>query len=191
MRSPFPQLKDAQVIAQVIQGARPRRPTGDIRMQNYVWDLATCCWTKDPSLRPTADAIVEYLSNDGQWGSGAENRTKPSVPISRRVFVEKQEVVLDSPSFDPGHSSNPSTSSAISHASSPSFGSSNSAFIIHSPPFSMSNDSLFESFIRSPTSEFPLGYSPQFRLPHASSPSASDITSGYQVVSPPPQPVSA
>ncbi len=159
MQPPFPHLKDAQVIARVMQGARPRRPAGETRMQNYVWELSTRCWTKEPSSRPTADTIVQYLSYGGETSPSPDTylKTSPSaVPISRKVFAEKQESVplTEAAQYKPGHASNPSTSSSVTHASSsPSVASSSSPFVVHSPPLSFSSDSIFESFVRSPNAE--------------------------------------
>ncbi|KAI0783283.1 kinase-like domain-containing protein, partial [Abortiporus biennis] len=52
---PFPDLKDTQVVAQVIRGARPTRPrTG---MQAYVWNVVRKCWKWDPQSRPNAEGI--------------------------------------------------------------------------------------------------------------------------------------
>ncbi|ESK96338.1 hypothetical protein Moror_7124 [Moniliophthora roreri MCA 2997] len=60
-KPPFPDLPDAAVMLRVITGQRPPRPS-DVWCPDMVWDLVERCWSHNPSERPRAVEIEQYLS---------------------------------------------------------------------------------------------------------------------------------
>ena len=62
-KPPFAKItNDAQVTAQVLQGARPEKPENCGRFQQGFWNLVKMCWNEDPSDRPDAAFIAAALS---------------------------------------------------------------------------------------------------------------------------------
>ena len=47
----------------IINGERPARPqeAQELGLVDSVWDMTLSCWQKDPSNRPTAAGVVEFL----------------------------------------------------------------------------------------------------------------------------------
>ncbi|KAJ7587898.1 kinase-like domain-containing protein [Mycena floridula] len=62
---PFHELSnDIAVSLKIIRGSRPARPETPL-MEDDVWNLIRDCWKQDPDDRPTAEQIVQRLSNEG------------------------------------------------------------------------------------------------------------------------------
>jgi len=62
-KPPFPEYRsDAAVIRALMTGAQPKRPTelGE-RLKDGMWALMQRCWTREPSSRPTMEAVVTEL----------------------------------------------------------------------------------------------------------------------------------
>jgi hypothetical protein len=63
---PFPEISiDFQVMFAVKLGKRPSRPTHDLSLtrglNDEIWHIIEACWDQDPSGRPSASKVVEYL----------------------------------------------------------------------------------------------------------------------------------
>ncbi|EEB89357.1 hypothetical protein MPER_12554, partial [Moniliophthora perniciosa FA553] len=57
---PFAGMIDPAVIFQILNKARPERPT-DGWCPDHIWNLVELCWGDDPQQRPCAGPIEEYL----------------------------------------------------------------------------------------------------------------------------------
>ncbi|KAH8080722.1 kinase-like domain-containing protein [Cristinia sonorae] len=67
-KHPFAEINsDAQVVARVLQGARPEKPAQVGRYQTGFWNLVKTCWNEDPYDRPDASFLEKTLEsqNDG------------------------------------------------------------------------------------------------------------------------------
>ena len=60
---PFYHLEEFSVLAEILVGNLPKRPTVWIisRTVNRLWGVCLRCWAKDPADRPTATQIVQTL----------------------------------------------------------------------------------------------------------------------------------
>ncbi|CAL1710290.1 unnamed protein product [Somion occarium] len=67
---PFPEFNDAQAVAKILNGVRPRCPSPDTGIQPYIWFLARRCWSIT-SCRPDISAVIHAL---------ADHRNAPSSP---------------------------------------------------------------------------------------------------------------
>jgi len=60
---PFSEIAgEAQVIAKVLQGVRPKQPTSRTQLSPELWDLLKWCWRNKPHERPNATFLVKTLS---------------------------------------------------------------------------------------------------------------------------------
>ncbi|TCD66289.1 hypothetical protein EIP91_001580 [Steccherinum ochraceum] len=61
-KHPFADISsDAQVVARVLQGARPEKPEVCGRFQQGFWNLVKICWNEDPTDRPDAPFLVKSM----------------------------------------------------------------------------------------------------------------------------------
>ena len=60
---PFPHYLEGIAIMKVIRGGRPGRPQGAeaVWFTDDLWGMLEQCWSPEPKLRPTVEAILEYL----------------------------------------------------------------------------------------------------------------------------------
>ena len=60
---PFPGYSGLGVIEKVINGERPMRPEGPeaVWFTDDLWGILEQCWSPQPKVRPTAEAILEHL----------------------------------------------------------------------------------------------------------------------------------
>jgi len=65
-RAPFANYKDFIVIRKVVEGERPRRPQGSeaVWFTDDLWGTLEQCWSSQPKLRPTVDAVLECLEQE-------------------------------------------------------------------------------------------------------------------------------
>ena len=62
-RVPFSSYKEFVVMKKVLDGERPRRPQGPeaVWFTDDLWGMLERCWSSQPHVRPTAEAILEHL----------------------------------------------------------------------------------------------------------------------------------
>ena len=62
-RPPFPHYSDITVVRKVVDGERPMRPQGPGRVwfTDDLWGMLERCWSPQPKVRPTAEAILGHL----------------------------------------------------------------------------------------------------------------------------------
>ncbi|THH32824.1 hypothetical protein EUX98_g1317 [Antrodiella citrinella] len=61
-KHPFADIaSDTQVVARVLQGARPEKPENSGRFQQGFWNLVKMCWNEDPADRPDAAFLMKWL----------------------------------------------------------------------------------------------------------------------------------
>src|ERR1700691_902097 len=57
--------KEARVIAKILRGNRPTRPSHHLSMtrglSNIIWQLVETCWNPEPTKRPTAKHVIEQF----------------------------------------------------------------------------------------------------------------------------------
>ena len=82
LAQPFPELNDAQVVAKVLKGYRPRKPSPETGMQLYVWSLARRCWAVKAS-RPDIAAVIDSLANQRIIPLTVRPRSPPPSPSKR------------------------------------------------------------------------------------------------------------
>ena len=60
---PFPHYSDITVVRKVVDGERPMRPQGPegVWSTDDLWGMLERCWSPQPKVRPTAEAILGYL----------------------------------------------------------------------------------------------------------------------------------
>ena len=60
---PFPGHTGSTVVMRVIYGERPERPRGAeaVWFTDDLWAMLEQCWSPQPAVRPTAEAILEHL----------------------------------------------------------------------------------------------------------------------------------
>jgi len=60
---PFPHDSSPVVMRKIINGERPERPRGGeaVWVTDDLWKMLERCWSPQPKLRPTAEAILEHL----------------------------------------------------------------------------------------------------------------------------------
>ena len=75
-RAPFPRHNDLTVTVRTVDGERPTRPTGPgaVWFTDALWGMLEQCWSPQPNVRPTAEAILEHLER----GSMAWNLLSPT-----------------------------------------------------------------------------------------------------------------
>ncbi|KAI0078097.1 kinase-like protein [Panus rudis PR-1116 ss-1] len=94
MTHPFPYLKDAQVLAGVLRGARPRRPGKETGIHNYVWRLAKRCWSESIVCRPNTFAIVKALAEGTKLACTSDNSSQSPPPTQRRRQRAREPLLL-------------------------------------------------------------------------------------------------
>ncbi|KAJ6585723.1 kinase-like domain-containing protein, partial [Mycena capillaripes] len=52
-RPPFSDLPEPAAFMKIINGERPKRPSGDPTMSETIWHQVTECWAQSPLARPT------------------------------------------------------------------------------------------------------------------------------------------
>ncbi|KAK7680331.1 hypothetical protein QCA50_016571 [Cerrena zonata] len=80
---PFPELNDAQVVAKILKGFRPKRPSPETGIQLYIWSLARRCWTVKSS-RPDIANVIDSLANQRIIPLTVPPRSPPASP--KRVY---------------------------------------------------------------------------------------------------------
>ncbi|KAJ7572209.1 kinase-like domain-containing protein [Mycena floridula] len=61
-KRPWNNVKEEILVQmQVVKGDRPPRPDGQHAMPDGLWAAIEMCWAHDPSLRPRAGAIVQWI----------------------------------------------------------------------------------------------------------------------------------
>ena len=62
-RRPFPHNGYAIIRRKIIEGEHPERPQGPeaVWFTDGLWGMLEQCWSPQPKLRPTAEAILEHL----------------------------------------------------------------------------------------------------------------------------------
>ncbi|KAL4244339.1 EKC/KEOPS complex subunit BUD32, partial [Abortiporus biennis] len=64
-KHPFPELLlESQVIARVLQGGRPEKPTTGFTIDPDLWDIVTHCWTASPEERPDASFLTKAIKEE-------------------------------------------------------------------------------------------------------------------------------
>lgn len=79
LNRPFPEHNDAQVVAKVLKGIRPKRPSPETGIQLYIWSLARRCWTVKAS-RPDIEAVLDSLANQRIVPLSIPPRSPPTSP---------------------------------------------------------------------------------------------------------------
>ncbi|KAL0575315.1 hypothetical protein V5O48_006666 [Marasmius crinis-equi] len=82
---PFPEIsQDAAVVLQVMLGARPRRPTNIVELNDSMWAIMKSCWVEDPHARPNADKVLAQVQQDN-W---VPSPTSPDwvEPLHRQIW---------------------------------------------------------------------------------------------------------
>ena len=80
---------DAEVIYQVIQGVRPRRPIINddpgVEIQDDLWEMIERCWEHQPSHRITISEVLRIFEN---WNRGWDHVTVKLVenPVAQWIF---------------------------------------------------------------------------------------------------------
>lgn len=84
-RLPFIDIaSDAEVIYQVIQGGRPKRPVvhddPGVEIRDDLWDLIQRCWEHQPLDRPSINDVLRMFENWNRgWGNDVIRQVKNSV----------------------------------------------------------------------------------------------------------------
>ena len=62
-RVPFPRYNDSTVVMKVVDGEHPGRPQGAKAawFTDDLWRMLERCWSPQPKVRPTAEAILEHF----------------------------------------------------------------------------------------------------------------------------------
>ncbi|KAI0783265.1 kinase-like domain-containing protein [Abortiporus biennis] len=64
-KHPFPETRlDSQVIARVLQGDRPEKPTIGFTIDPDLWDIITHCWTESPEERPDVAFLAKAIQEE-------------------------------------------------------------------------------------------------------------------------------
>ena len=73
---PFPRYDGFIVVRKVVNGERPERPQGPgaAWFTDDLWEMLERCWSPNPKLRPTVEAVLECL----EWSSTAWHPLPPS-----------------------------------------------------------------------------------------------------------------
>ena len=60
---PFPRCRSLTVTRKVTEGERPGRPqgAGEAWFTDDLWETLEQCWSPQPNVRPTAEAVLECL----------------------------------------------------------------------------------------------------------------------------------
>jgi serine/threonine protein kinase len=58
---PFYGLPEIAAIMKVMNGERPDRPSAEPFMSDALWACVNECWTQDPAMRPTAEAVMQRM----------------------------------------------------------------------------------------------------------------------------------
>ncbi|KAG7087911.1 hypothetical protein E1B28_011960 [Marasmius oreades] len=81
-KCPFAEIpSEGQVITQLFQGARPKRPE---KISDSLWKIVTHCWQTDKAARPRSHRVVDALSKikntggDGSISSGTWDTLQPN-----------------------------------------------------------------------------------------------------------------
>ncbi|KAF7353499.1 Kinase-like protein [Mycena sanguinolenta] len=100
-------LYDAPVMLHVIDGGRPKRPTGVI--PDHIWDIMNRCWEQDLTKRPTAQAITAELEMHTQIPV-AELGNGPAITARQGLdYADESKMVMDTT-----NQNHPSTASLAS-----------------------------------------------------------------------------
>jgi len=69
---PYARAIEAQVIYRTITGFRPKRPENSVKLglSDEVWEILQKCWDHDPSERPEAHLVLDWLSQAALENSG-------------------------------------------------------------------------------------------------------------------------
>jgi hypothetical protein len=62
---PFGEQTGPEVVAQVLEGARPSKPMNalDLGLSDVVWKLLEDCWQKEPHLRPPVEDFLSRVKS--------------------------------------------------------------------------------------------------------------------------------
>ena len=81
----------------VLNGTRPERPAlrAEEAMSDSFWNLATWCWTDNPSARPTAEQIlVEILAATGGVMSPHLGEPESPMPLHAKPSPSTEELLM-------------------------------------------------------------------------------------------------
>ncbi|THH29478.1 hypothetical protein EUX98_g4707 [Antrodiella citrinella] len=108
---PYDGCGEGQVMKRVPEGLRPERPTafvGEDLMSDDLWNVLTRCWTDQPANRPSAQEVVQLISEvcDNLPGinedSGISSEFSKGTPGERRKRI-KQKQELEKQAHGPLH----------------------------------------------------------------------------------------
>ncbi|THH32062.1 hypothetical protein EUX98_g2100 [Antrodiella citrinella] len=85
MKQPFSELTESMIVAAVISGKRPERPTFDDggETSEDLWTVISDCWEQNPSRRPNAGEVVYCMASivkDQKPSHGELIRPQPQPP---------------------------------------------------------------------------------------------------------------
>ncbi|KAJ7141857.1 kinase-like domain-containing protein [Mycena crocata] len=60
-RPPFSELSEAAALLSIINGERPRRPSGTPAMSDSLWRHLTAYWQHNPTARPVTELVVQNM----------------------------------------------------------------------------------------------------------------------------------
>ena len=90
-KPPFPHYNGFVVMRRVVEGERPERPQGAEAawFTDDLWEALEQCWSPQPNVRPTVEAILEYLER----GSVAWQPLPPSTDDSVQTVSDDESVL--------------------------------------------------------------------------------------------------
>jgi len=100
-QAPFPRYTSLIVMRKVVDGERPERPQGveATWFTDDLWGILEECWSPQPKLRPTVEAVLERLkegstawqplspSADGNFQAGSDDESDFTVSYYPCMFL--------------------------------------------------------------------------------------------------------
>ena len=85
---PFPRCNNLVVMRKIIEGESPDRPQGPEAawFTDDLWGMLEQCWLPTPKLRPTTEAILEWLAKD----SAAWEPLSPTTDTDSQVGTDDE-----------------------------------------------------------------------------------------------------
>ncbi|KAJ8083236.1 hypothetical protein PM082_009108 [Marasmius tenuissimus] len=116
---PFPELANEMAVAfNVAQGKRPSRPEETPELSDPMWALMTVCWDPTPSSRPSAQILLEKvtemvpLSPAPDWSESLSTQMWENVEYRFHSPISPADSDIPSPTIQPEAEASPVVPSA-------------------------------------------------------------------------------